>query len=123
MDMCVLKGFKIDYCWEDLIVAVQNIELYEFLKERENHLYMHDGKLRAWSCIALCDVEEFNRIIPEGHFDDGGMEVRLFDYYIAVDIDEVLSYEGETLWEYRRCFEEDEVERFKNELIKEHEQS
>lgn len=101
-------------------MAVNNIALYEFLKERENHLFQEKNELRAWTCIPLHRIEDFTRLLGPTYFDEGGIEVKLFDNYIAVDLNEIFETEEEYFWEYRACFEAEEVEKYRTQLLDEY---
>lgn len=104
-------------------MAVQNIRLYEFMKERECHLFEDEEGINACIIIYFCDLEDFAEIVGSNAFDDGGMEVRMFEDYVAIDVRWIFESEEEFLYEYRACFEEDEFERYQGSLEKEFEEN
>lgn len=106
-------------------MAVNNIELYEFLRETENHMYFSQEEqvVRAWAWIPFYKLEDFTKAIGNSHFEDGGMEVKMFKDGVSIELNEIFESEDEFLLEYRACFEENEFYKYKDELLKEYEEN
>ena len=104
-------------------MAVNNIKLYEFLMDTENHIYFHPKyeEVRAWTWIPLYKLEDFTKVISESHFKDCGIDVKLFSDGIAIELNEIFEAEDEYLWEYRNWFEVHEINKYKDILLKEYE--
>ena len=61
------------------------------------------GETLVW--LALYDIEEFRDLVGNGFFDDGGLEVTMFDGYICFDGKYLLS----EYFEIEECvFQEEE---------------
>lgn len=105
-------------------MAVNNIELYEFLRETENHMYFSKKEqvVRAWAWIPFYKLEDFAKAIGDYHFYDGGLEVKMFFDGISIELNEIFESEDEFLWEYRACFEKSEFDKYKDELQKEYQE-
>lgn len=71
------------------------LDLYKFFHNKEEPCpqYSFDGeKAIAW--IYHFNVEEFSKLIKSSLLDDGGIEVRLQEHHIAIDMTEVCEYFG-----------------------------
>lgn len=95
-----------------------NVELYEFLKKNETHLYLEDGKyINAYVLVYLWDVEKFTKIIGPNFFSEEGEEVKLFNNYIAINLVDIIDYFGDSLPNYKNCFEESEWEKYEKMIL------
>jgi len=67
------------------------LELYKFIEESGSETYIYDGdKAIIW--VAHCWVTEFADMIGYGMLDMGGIEVRLQESVIAVEMNDICEY-------------------------------
>ncbi|MGN7183658.1 hypothetical protein [Cytobacillus kochii] len=83
-----------------------NAELYEFLRERETGLFRRENEVIAYVHVYFFDLDELVKIIGEYHFDEGGMEVQLFNNTIAIDLNNIIEGQGHYLSSYKKCFDD-----------------
>ena len=88
-----------------------NLKLYEFLKDKETHIYC-DGNtgIKTWAVIYFYDLEEFTNIIRH-HLYDGGIDVNLNDGYVAVELNQIIESEGNNISDYKNIFDESEYKK------------
>lgn len=101
-------------------MAIENVELYEFLKDRECSLYKKGEDVRMWTAIPFYLLEDFANILGYTHFDDGGLDIKMFEWGVAVELNEIFESECEFIYEYRKCFEEEEFKKYEAELFEEY---
>lgn len=82
-----------------------NIELYEFIREREINLFERDDRIEVFLFIDFWDIEEFTNLLYQGWFEEGGIDCALQDSYIAIDIADILEEYG-GIQQYKNCFDE-----------------
>lgn len=87
-------------------------KLYHFLMENKCHLYQKKDEVKAWVCVNFWQLQEFADILDSCSFDDGGIDVKMFEDYLAIDIDDLLEGYGEELNDYKECFGEEWDEYF-----------
>jgi hypothetical protein len=88
-----------------------DVELYEFLKPHECHLYRERGEVKAAVIVDFNDLADFVKVVGTSHFDDGGLEVHMFDRYIAIEIRDIIEESfGDEFQAYKNCFDVDEWE-------------
>jgi len=68
------------------------LELYKFIEE-SGSMTRYDGEV-ALIWVYHFQVEEFAKLIGEYWLDEGGVEIRLQEDYVAVDMTEILKEEG-----------------------------
>lgn len=83
-----------------------NPELYEFLKENETGLYAKDKIVFAYVHVYFFNLDDFVKIVGEYWFDEGGIEVQMFNNTICIEINDIIESLGHTLSSYRKCFDE-----------------
>jgi len=99
-------------------------ELYGFLKDNETGLYKSSerystkDKIRAFLHINFGDLSEFIKIVGEGHFEDGGVEVLLFGNSVCVELNEIIEGFDHSLLAYKRCFDVDSWNDYEELIIK-----
>lgn len=98
-----------------------NADLYKFLDDHECHLFKLENQIRAWVCVSFIWLEDFVEIVGTYPFEEGGMEVRMFEDSLSIDLNEIIEGEGHLLSSYQNCFPEDEWEQYKDEILKEEE--
>lgn len=98
-------------------MAVENIELYEFLKERECHLFRENDEMQAWVVVPFYLLSDFVKVVGNTYFDEGGMDIKMFEDYLAIDLNYIFEAECEFIYEYRKCFEEDEFKKYESVLF------
>lgn len=79
-------------------------KLYHFLMENECHLYKEKDTIKAWACVHFWQLQEFAEILGRCAFDDGGLDVKMFEDYLAVNIDDLIEGYDEDLNDYKECF-------------------
>ena len=84
--------------------------LFKFLMENECHLYKDKDGIKAWVAVDFSGLSDFVKIAGEHHFDCGcgGLNVTMFDDYIAVELLDIIEGSGEELIDYKECFDSDE---------------
>lgn len=95
-----------------------NAELYEFLKNHETGL-SQDCKtniITAYVLIDFCDIQDFIDAIGVYWFDEGGLDCKLLNGYIGIDINDIIEAEGHNLSSYKNCFEKHDWDCFKEEI-------
>ncbi|WP_263708035.1 hypothetical protein [Shouchella tritolerans] len=83
-----------------------NAELYEFLAENETGLYQKGDKVIAYVHVYFFDLDDFVKIVGPHPFDEGGMEVHLFENTAAIELNDIIENEGHYLSSYKKCFDE-----------------
>jgi hypothetical protein len=86
-----------------------NLDLYEFLKDRETHVCVYEGEITATVFISFYDLDEFIRIVGERYFDDDPVEVVLRSRHIFVELNGIFEYQDNSVLDYRKCFPESEI--------------
>ena len=82
--------------------------LYEIMKENETGLHMDRNRnVVAYIHLSFYDIKEFVDCVGSGHFDEGGLEVRLFKDSLCVEINDIIESNGHNLSSYKKCFDED----------------
>jgi hypothetical protein len=90
-----------------------DVDLYEFLKNHECHLFRERGEVKAAVMVDFDDLADFVKVVGIGHFDDGGLEVSMFDRYIAIEIIDIIEESfGDEFQAYKNCFDVSEWERY-----------
>jgi hypothetical protein len=84
-------------------------ELYNFLQERECHLYKEKGEIHSWVAVYFDDLEEFAKIVDTND-GDGGLDVKMFNNYIAIELNDTFESLDQTIHDYKNCFPENEYE-------------
>ena len=87
-------------------------KLYHFLMNNECHLYRGKTNIESWVVVDFLDLKEFVEIIGIHGFDDGGREVRMFEKYIAVELNDLIENNDEELSDYKECFGSEWKEHF-----------
>lgn len=96
-----------------------NLELYEMLKKVETKLFLYKDEIKAIAFINFVDLDKFVEIVGRAFFcDDGGIDVKLQDYNICVELNYIFEYEGNTILDYKKCFNSEDIKRYKSYLEK-----
>lgn len=86
--------------------------LFKFLMENECHLYKDKYGTKAWVAVNFFDLDDFVKTVGEYHFDCGGLNVTMFNNYIAVELLDILEGNDEELIDYKDCFDKDEWDEY-----------
>jgi hypothetical protein len=78
----------------------------------ECHLFKKGDNIDGWVVVDFNDLHEFAEIIGSNRLSDGGIKVTLVYGYLAVEIEELIEGCGETLLDYKDCFDSDEWEEY-----------
>ena len=98
-----------------------NLELYDFLKDTEIHLEKINDELKAIAFIDLDDISYFQYCIGSVDIfaDDGGIDCKLQDGNICIELNEIFEYQGNCLNDYYNCYSSDDIEMYSFELSEE----
>jgi len=82
-----------------------NADLYEFLKETacETGLF-YDYKykeVKSYVHIYFRNLKEFVEIVGIYHFDEGGLDVKMFEDSIVVELDDIFEDEDNCILDYK----------------------
>ncbi|WP_163583296.1 hypothetical protein [Gracilibacillus saliphilus] len=94
-----------------------NAELYDFLKENETGMMRNENGVIAYVHIPFFKLDDFVEIVGVCQFDEGGIEVQLFDTTVCVDLNDIIENEGHSVISYENCFEESELKPYEEELL------
>ena len=104
-------------------MAKVDAELYEFLKETAcecSMYYDHDQKrMVAYTHIYFWDLEGFVKAVGSYWFDEGGMKATIFENTICVELQDIFESDGNSILDYKKCFSEDDIDRYRKELEEE----
>jgi DNA polymerase III sliding clamp (beta) subunit (PCNA family) len=87
------------------------IKLYEFLRERECHLYKEKNEIRSWVAVDFDDLKEFAKVVDTND-GDGGLDVKMFNDYIAIELNDTFESLDMKIQDYEKCFPEDEYKEY-----------
>ena len=92
-----------------------------FLKDTEIHLTKINDELKTITFIDLYDLEEFQDCIGSVDIfaDDGGIDCKLQNGNICIELNEIFEYQGNCLNDYYNCYSSDDIERYISELNEE----
>ena len=82
-----------------------NAKLYDFLLENETGLYQEGENIIPFVYINFCDLTEFVEVVGSHRFEEGGMDVQMFDSTICVELTDIIESEGHCLSDYKSCFD------------------
>ena len=69
------------------------LELYKYITE--NNIEYHWNEDTVYICPYIFQLEGLVELFPSGVFDDGGIrEVRLFDGYASIEMNDICDYCG-----------------------------
>lgn len=94
--------------------------LYDFLKENETGLYTQEfeknKQVYAYVHIPYYNVRDFVEIVGSHPFEEGGMDAKMFQDTLCVDINDIIESDGHYLSAYKKCFNEDDWKRYEDEI-------
>lgn len=95
-------------------------DLYEFLQNHETGLCLDEYKnIVAYVHIRFDDLKDFVEIVGIYPFDEGGADAKMFETTICIDLNLIFEGDGNCILDYKNCFGEDDLENYKEALIKE----
>lgn len=80
--------------------------------KNECHLFRGSNGIESWVVVEFFDLKDFIEIIGSCGFDDGGMDVKMFEKYISVDLNDIIENNDEELSDYKECFGDEWKEYF-----------
>ena len=83
-----------------------NAKLYDFLLNNETGLYQEGKNIIPFVHIDFCDLAEFVEVVGSYRFEEGGMDAKMFDSTICVELTDIIESEGHYLSDYKSCFNE-----------------
>jgi len=82
-----------------------NAKLYDFLLKNDTGLYQSGENIIPFVHIDFCDLAEFVEIVGIYQFEEGGIEVQMFDSTICIELTDIIESEGHYLSDYKSCFD------------------
>lgn len=86
--------------------------LYDFLKEHETGMYLDNNELIAYVHVHFHDLPQFVEIVGLSTFDEGGLEVRMFEHTLAIELNDIIENSDQEILAYRNCFEASDIEQY-----------
>lgn len=90
--------------------------LYEFLRENETGLMRNEHGLVFYVHVYFHDLDTFREIVGPYPFDEGGINVLMFDETICIDLNDIIEGQGHKITSYKNCIDEFELKRFEKEF-------
>jgi hypothetical protein len=90
-----------------------NAELYDFLKEHETGMLQNEQGVIGFVHVPFYKLDDFVKVVGASWFDEGGIEVHLFNDTVCIEINDIVEGEGHSLLNYLRCFDDYEIRRYK----------
>lgn len=89
-----------------------NVDLYEFLQDRETGLYKDSktNEVITYVHIPFYDLPEFVEIVGSEYFSEGGIDVVMLYDTICIDLNIIIENEGHELESYKGCFNKNDWE-------------
>jgi len=94
-----------------------NANLYEFLNNHEIHVQVVNDKIETYMFIPFYDLDDFKGAIGTWPVDDGGVDCKLQDGCICIDVVDLIEYQGHLVSSYSNCFEKDEWDQYKERIL------
>ena len=91
-------------------------DLYDFLQWNETGMFVKNNELFAYVHVHFSDLAQFAKIVGSHTFDDGGLEIRMFERTMAIDLNDIIEGDGHELLAYRACFDESDVDDYMPQL-------
>jgi len=80
--------------------------LYEFLRANETGITKDNYGLVFYVYVTFYQLDEFVEVIGEHHFEEGGMNVLMFDDTLCIDLKDIIEGAGHKITSYKKCFED-----------------
>lgn len=96
-----------------MATTINNLELYEFLKEEVECgiQYKYETKsIECWVWLDFCQLKEFVDLVGNNYFYEGGVECNLQETRIAIDLNDIIEYQGDDIFSYKSIFQERDYE-------------
>ncbi len=94
-----------------------NADLYEFLSNHEVHVQVVDSRIETYMFIPFYDLDGFKDIVEDWTADDGGVDCKLQDGCICINIVDLIEYQGHLVSSYSNCFNKDEWNQWKEQIL------
>jgi len=94
-------------------------DLYEFLQNHETGMCLERHGIVAYVHIEFYDLKDFVDIVESYPFDEGGLDVKMFEDTICIELNDIFEMEGNCILDYKNCFSKDDIEYYKEALLKE----
>ena len=94
-----------------------NADLFEFLSNHETGMYYQYNNVTAYVFIDFGDAQEFTNIVGNGWFDEGGVDCKLQENGLCVEINDFIEGEGHLLSSYENCFSEQDWKEHKEKIL------
>lgn len=94
-----------------------NAALYQFLLKNETGMYRNKNEIIAYVHVYFWDLKEFAELVGPFHFDEGGMNVQMFQNTICIELNNIIEGEGQELISYRECFDDSDIKSYESELV------
>lgn len=90
--------------------------LYEFLRENETGLMRGEHGLVFYVHVYFHDLDDFREIVGPYPFEEGGLEVLMFDETMCIDLNDIIEDQGHKITSYKKCIDEYELKRYAEEI-------
>lgn len=90
--------------------------LYEFLRENETGITKDEHGIVFYVHVPFYELADFVEAIGEHHFEEGGMDVLMFDDTLCVELNDIIKGAGHEITSYKKCFDEFDLKRFAEDL-------
>lgn len=102
------------------MMKVVNADLYEFLNTHETGIGVsdRDGNIEAWVHIPFEDFRDFINAVGSSWFDCGGVDCRLQEDNVCIDITNFIDGEGHLLSSYKNCFNQENYKDCEEQILK-----
>ncbi|MFB5758952.1 hypothetical protein [Paenibacillus medicaginis] len=94
-----------------------NVQLYDLLKESETGLYKKGDDIIGYVHLCFSEIEEFTKAVGNDWFSEGGVEARLFNDTLCVELNELFEYYGYKFSDYKNCFDEIDWSYYEEEIL------
>lgn len=96
-----------------------NADLYDFLNNHEAHICVINSRIESYVFIPFYDLENFVAMVGYDYLsDDGGVDCKLQDGNICIDVVDLIEYQGHLVSSYGKCFYEQEWRQHKEQILK-----
>lgn len=92
-------------------------DLYEFLQSHETGIGSIQNEIKAWVHVPFDDLQKFVNIVGYTYFVCGGVECRLQEDNVCVDINYFIEGAGHLLSSYKNCFNENDWDECEKEIL------
>jgi len=94
-------------------------DLYEFLQNHETGLCLERHGIVAYVHVEFYDLKDFVEIVGLDWFSEGGLDVKMFNDTICIELNDIFETDGNCILDYESCFCENDIKYYMDALLKE----